>query len=160
MKNLESVQTISEVIGEDWNKTGVECRRGYRAAYIGDHEVHSLQVIKTEEAMQRHTLSQDVHSDGTIVSRHKLVEQKHGWKVYENDFLHGVETDVFIAAEVPVTVMKKRRVRMGKGFSIKEVPATAIGYGYWYGKYRVVDQYTDLDTNEVVTVQKPVSLTA
>ena len=153
MKNLIAVKTIKEVLGYDWNKTGKESHKGFRGRIVDGDLVTDVSVSVPGGVKDGKFVSQTLNSDGTLVT---VVQGEDD--VISNNYLHGIEFDKFIGAEIPVTRIAKKRMRFGAGFTVKEVPVQKIESGYWYGKYRVVDVTEDIESGLVTYIQKPVSL--
>jgi len=164
MKNLIAIRTIDSIPGyEDYNRWGSDCYHGCSTKKVEGDIVHVHQVIQPGGVKEEKFIDQEVHSDGTIhsiVLPTYTINEEEGDLMLENDYLHDNIFDVFIGAKVPVTVEKKKRFRVGKGFVVKKIPVESIENGYWYGKYRVVDTWVDKKTGFHHFIQKPVSLTA
>ena len=164
MKNLIAVHTIKEVLGYEFNRSGRDCRVGCVIKKVGEDAMHEVQVLQSEGVRSFPHFKQIVHSDGTIHSICGDPNVNHEERtdgLLDNDYLYDNEFDVFIGAEVPVTIEKKRRIRVGRGrFMVKTIPVETIKKGYWYGKYRVVDTWIDKETGFKHYIQKPVSLSA
>ncbi len=164
MKNLIATRTIKEILGYDFNRSGKDCWRGHISKTVNGDEVHDLQVINPDGVRSNPHFKQIVHSDGiihSICSSPNIDHEKDDTNVLDNDFLYDNEWDVFISANVPVMVEKKKRIRVGKGkFMVKRVLVESMERGYWYGKYRIVDTWIDKETGFKHFIQEPVPLAA